>query len=251
MLSTHQRVLSRIAAPHLRWIAIFAAGFMPTSFAQTVVDGAPTPQPVVTLSAAATRSVANDRMQAVLRAEAEAPDAATAASQVNARMVKAIAETRAVAGVDTSTTGYTTYQVNDQNHPARWRVTQSLALEASDFTSLAALVTRLQRDDGLLLAGLDFSVSPAARRAAEDELTQQAIRAWQQRAHAAAEGFGAGAYRTGRVTIQTSDFGRPPMLQAAGMAAARAAPVAVEGGSSDVTVTVTGEAILDTLQPRR
>lgn len=246
MPSTHPLIALR-----LRWVALLAAGFMPVALAQTVVDGAPTPQPVVTLSAAATRSMANDRMQAVLRAEAEGADATTAASEVNARMAKAIAEAKAVAGVATSTTGYATYQVNDQNHPARWRVTQSLALEASDFTSLAALVTRLQSDDGLLLAGLEFSVSPAARRAAEDALTQQAIKAWQQRAQAAAEGFGAGAYRTGRVTIQTSDYGRPPMLQAAGMAAAKAAPVAVEGGTSEVTVTVTGEAILDTLRPRR
>jgi hypothetical protein len=33
----------------------------------------------------------------------------------------------------------------------------------------------------------------------------------------------------------------------AGMAAASAAPVSVEGGTSDVTVTVSGEAILDRL----
>ena len=240
-----------LIAPHLRWIAIVAAGFTPVALAQSVVDGAPTPQPVVTLSATATRSMANDWMQAVFRAEAEGADAATAASEVNARMAKAIAGAKAVSGVDISTNGYTTYQVNDPDHPARWRVVQSLTLEASDFTSLAALATRLQSDDGLLLAGLDFSVSPAARRAAEDTLTQLAIRAWQQRAHAAAEGFGAGAYRTGRVTIQTSDYGRPPMLQAAGMTAAKAAPVAVEGGTSEVTVNVTGEAILYNLRSRR
>ncbi len=74
---------------------------------------------------------------------------------------------------------------------------------------------------------------------------QQAIRRWQQRAENAARGFGAAGYRTGRVTIQTNDYGRPQPMLKAGMAAASAAPVSVEGGTSEVTVTVSGEAILD------
>ena len=219
--------------------------------AQTVIETAPTPQPVVTLSASATGSIANDRMHAYLRAEVDNADATVAANEVNARMGKALAKAKAAAGIDAATTGYTTYQVNEPNRPTRWRVTQSLKLESADFTALAALVTRLQSQDGMLLSGLNFTVSPAARRTEEDALTQQAIKAWQQRAQAAAQGFGAGGWRTGRVTIQTSDFGRPPMLRSAGMAAAAAAPVAVEGGTTDVTVTVSGEAILDTVRAPR
>jgi predicted secreted protein len=238
--------------------AIFAgflvAGTMGTAgraLAQTVVEGAPTPQPVVTLTASATGSIANDRMHAYLRAEADNADANVASSEVNARMGKALARAKAVAGVDVATTGYTTWQVNEPNRPPRWRVTQSLKLDSADFTALAALVTRLQGQDGLLLSGLNFSVGPAARRSEEDALTQQAIKSWQQRARGAAEGFGAGGWRTGRVTIQTSDYGRPPMLRSAGMAATAAAPVTVEGGVTEVTVTVSGEAILDTVRAPR
>ena len=41
------------------------------------------------------------------------------------------------------------------------------------------------------------------------------------------------------------------MFKAGGVAAASAAPVSVEGGTSDVTVTVSGEAILEaTTVPR-
>jgi predicted secreted protein len=236
----------------LRAICIAAlAAAADAAVAQTVVDGAPTPQPVVGLSASATGSIANDRMHAILRAEAENADATIAANDVNARMGRALARAKATAGVDASTTGYTTYQVSEPNRPPRWRVTQSLAIESADFPALAALVTKLQAQDGMLLSGLDFSVSAAARHAAEDALTQQAIKAWQQRAQAAAQGFGAGGWRTGRVTIQTSDYGRPPMIRAAGMAAAKSSPVAVEGGSTDVTVTVSGEAILDTVRAPR
>ena len=248
-----------IALPRRRASRAILAGFLVAgmavtagiSQAQTVIETAPTPQPIVTLSASATGSIANDRMHAYLRAEADNPDATVASNEVNARMGKALAKAKAVAGIEASTTGYTTYQVNEPNRPMRWRVTQSLALDGADFSALAALVTRLQSQDGMLLSGLNFSVSPTARRTEEDALTRQAIKAWQQRAQAAAQGFGAGDWRTGRVTIQTSDFGRPPVMRAAGMAATTAAPVSVEGGTTDVTVTVSGEAILDTVRAPR
>jgi predicted secreted protein len=218
--------------------------------AQTVLESAPTPVPVVTITATATSNVANDRMHAFLRAEADNADAAAAANDVNARMGRALARARAVAGVEASTAGYSSYQVTEANKPQRWRVSQTLVLESGDFAALSALVSKLQSTDGLVLSGLNFSVSTATRRAAEDSLTQRAIQNWQQRAQLAVAAFGAGGWRTGRVTVQTNDYARPqPMYRTAGVAAA-SAPVAVEGGMSDVTVTVSGEAILDTARSR-
>jgi len=217
---------------------------------QTVLESAPTPVPVVTITATATSNVANDRMHAFLRAEADNADAAAAANDVNARMGRALARARAVAGVEASTAGYSSYQVTEANKPQRWRVSQTLLLESGDFAALSALVSKLQSTDGLVLSGLNFSVSTATRRAAEDSLTQRAIQNWQQRAQLAVAAFGAGGWRTGRVTVQTNDYARPqPMYRSAGVAAA-SAPVAVEGGMSDVTVTVSGEAILDTARSR-
>ncbi|HEX6137747.1 MAG TPA: SIMPL domain-containing protein [Casimicrobiaceae bacterium] len=223
-----------------------ASGVAVGAGAQTLIEAAPTPQPVITISASATSNVANDRMHAYLRAEAENADPVAAANDVNARMARALSRAKATTGVDASTTGCSSYQVSEPNRPLRWRVSQTLALEGSDFAALSTLVSKLQGADGLLLSGLNFSVSPATRRGAEDALTQQAIRSWQQRAQNAAQGFAASGWRAGRVTIQTNDFGRPPPMLKAGMAAASAAPVSVEGGTSDVTVTVSGEAILET-----
>jgi len=218
--------------------------------APQIVTDAPTPQPIVTVSASASAKVANDRMHAVLRAEADNADAGKAANDVNLRIGKAMAAARAVGGVDASSAGYSTWQVSEPNHPPHWRVVQSIALDGAEFATIAALVTRLQAS-GLLLSGLDFSVSRDARRAAENRLTGEAIRAWQARAQAAAQGFGAGSYRAGRVSIQTSEGGGPrPMFRAAA-AAAGPAPISVEGGESEVTVSVSGEAILDTVRAAR
>ena len=218
--------------------------------AQTIIETAPTPQPVVTIAASATNNIANDRMHAFMRAEADHADALQAANDVNARMARALARAKAVAGVDVSTAGYSSWQISEPNRPIRWRVSQTLVLEGGDFAALSALVSKLQSTDALLLSGIHFSVSPATRRATEDALTQQAIKAWQQRAENAARGFGSNGWRAGRVTIQTNDYGRPQPILKSGMAAASAAPVTVEGGTSDVTVTVSGEAILDTTRTR-
>ncbi len=209
-------------------------------------DGDPTPVPVVTLSAAATTSVVNDRMHAWLRAEADHVDPARAAAEVNAKAAKALARAKAVPGIEVTTSGYSSYQVAEKGQPSRWRVTQTLSLEGQDFAALATLLTRMQSDDLLVLSGMNFAVSADARRKAEDALTQQAIRAWQARAQNAAQGFGIPGWRTGKVMIQTGDSGRPqPMMRMAAGVAAAAPPVSVEGGNTDITVTVIGEAVLD------
>ena len=104
----------------LACIALVA--FVESASAQTVLDIAPVSQPVVTITATATSSVANDRMHAFLRAEAEDTDATKAASQVNARMARALSRARGVAGVEAATAGYSSYQIMEQNKPVRWRV---------------------------------------------------------------------------------------------------------------------------------
>ena len=221
--------------------------------AQTVLDVAPTSQPIITITASATSDVANDRMHAMLRAEADNADAAQAASDVNARIARALSRARSVTGIDVSTTGYSSFQITEPNQPPRWRVSQTLVLEGSDFATLAGLVSNMQATDNLVLSALTFTVSAATRRAAEDALTQQAIKNWQQRAQNAAQAFGSAAWRAGRITIQTNDYGRPQPMMRASVAAADVAraPVAVEGGMSEVMVTVSGEAILDTMRAGR
>ncbi|MEP7275305.1 MAG: SIMPL domain-containing protein [Betaproteobacteria bacterium] len=229
--------------------ALIAAPALPLRAQQ---PNTPITQPVISLTASATSALPNDRMLAWLRVEADHPDPAAAASEVNTKMGKALARAKAVKGVEASTTSYSSYQVSERNQPSKWRVSQTLQLDSADFSALAALVSRIQGEDGLVLSGMNFSVSTAARRAAEDALTLEAIKAWQARAQNAAQGFGAAAWRAGHVTIQTGDAVRPqPVLRAAAAGAfAQAAPVATEAGTSDITVTVSGEAILEPVRTR-
>ena len=237
---TRPRSAGRLAA------AVALCALSTAAFGQA----APPTQPVVTVTAAATASIPNDRMHAWLRAEAEHADPAIAAATVNARMAAALARAKAAAGAEVATSGYSTYQVSPKGQPSRWRVSQTLSIQGNEFGAITALVGRLQADDGLLLSGMNFSVSETARRAAEDRLTQQAIKSWQARAELAAQGFGFQSWRVGKVAVQTGDTARPyPMLRASAAGPEGAPPVTVEAGTTDVTVTVTGDAVLDAARP--
>lgn len=237
--------------------ALGAAALGWSCLAMAALDIAPGsttfPAPTVAVTGAATGTVANDRMHATLRIEGENANASAAASEVNARMAKALAKAKSVAGVDTRSAGYSTWQQWEKGRPSKWRVVQSLALTGQDFAALAALVSRLQDEEGLLVSGISFSIAPETRRKAEDTLTREAIRSWQQRATTAGDALGYAGWRAARIAVSTGDAAPVPrveMLRAQAAAPAGGAPIAVEGGTTEITVTVTGDAILDALKPR-
>jgi hypothetical protein len=218
----------------------------------TLIDVAPTSQPIVTVTASATSNVerSHDRVPArrADNADAAAPRTTSTAAwrvrvvscfpaAVNGRYSRLLYLVPALAKalLGRPRTIFIVHEFIRTGETERGRL--RLALWAAD------------RIVAVTEAG---SSEAATRRAAEDALTQQAIGNWRQRAQTAAQGFGAGGWRPGRITVQTNDYARPqPMFRTAGVAAASAAPVAVEGGMSDVTMTVSGEAILDTARAPR
>jgi len=222
---------------------VFAVGIVASGVALAQLPPGPS-QSSVTVTATATATVTNDRLQAWLRAEAENANPGTAANQVNAAIAKALATAKSYPAVKVATAGYSTYQVGDKPNALRWRVAQAISLDAQDFTAATTLISRLQ-EEGLLLSSMAFSLTEKARRDAEDSVTQQAIKSWEERAQRAAQGLGFSAWAPGHIVVQTSDQGRVyPVMRAQAMAAAPAPPVATEAGTTEVTVTVTGDAVL-------
>ena len=230
-------------------LAVAALLAASASLAQQPVAVTLPASPSVTVTGAATATVQNDRMMAMVRAEAEQTSPGAAAADVNARMAKALAAAKAAPGVEARSAGYSTWQQWDKGKPGKWRVAQTLSLTGADFPVLAALLTRLQDEDGLLVSSISFSLAPETRRRAEDALTKDAIRAWQQRAATGAEALGFAAWRPGRVIVSTGDNAPPQprfdMMARAGAAPAASPPVAVESGTTELTVTVSGDAVLE------
>jgi predicted secreted protein len=226
-------------------MAVLVAAGAAADFAGAQSPAVPT-QPTVTVSASATATISNDRLQAWLRAEAENPSPAAAASQVNAIVAKGLAGARSYPSVKLATAGYSTQQITEKGKASRWRVVQTVSLDSPDFTAAAMLITKLQDEDGLLLSGMGFSLADKTRRDAEDGVTRQAIRSWQSRAEQAAQALGFASWRPGHLTVQAGDGGRVyPTMRAQAAPGFAQSPVALEAGTTDVTVTVNGEAILE------
>ncbi|MEP6942883.1 MAG: SIMPL domain-containing protein [Betaproteobacteria bacterium] len=199
----------------------------------------------VAVTATATTTVSNDRLQAWLRTEAESANAAAAAAQVNTASARALADAKTYPSIQVATMGYSTQQISERGKPTRWRVSQTITVDASDFTAAATLLSKFQDDNGLLLSNMSFSITDKTRRDAEDRVTQQAIQAWQARAQQAAQALGFAKWRVGRVSVQTSGGQAMPMMRAQAMTAMAAPPVALEAGTTDISVTVSGDAVLD------
>jgi predicted secreted protein len=186
------------------------------------------------------RPVENDRMQVVLSVTAEDENAARLADQINRTTTWALKTAKAQRKVEVHTTSYQTYPVYDKNKIRRWRGSQELVLEGSDFAALSNLIGQLQ--ERLQVSAINFSLSPAQRASAEDDLIMQALEAFKQRAELVRKQLAAKGYRVVDVFIDTGATQPVPIVRRAGaMAAAEAvAAPAVQGGTSTLTITVRG-----------
>ena len=185
------------------------------------------------------RPVENDRMQAVLNLTAEDDNAARLADQINRTMDAALKTAKTRAKVEARTGSYRTYPVYNKEKIQRWRATQELLLEGSDFAELGSLIGQWQ--ERLQVTSINFSVSPARRAAVEDELIAQALDAFKQRAELVRKQLAAKGYRIVDVSINTGGGQPVPiMMRAAAMESASVAPPAVEAGTSTLSGGVGG-----------
>jgi uncharacterized protein len=139
------------------------------------------------LNETASREVEQDTLVAVLVARDEAPSPREAQAAVNALMTAAIERARGVEGVRPSTGGYRVYQhIDHAGERGDWIAEQDLQLVAADAAVLLELVGTMQ-DEGLIVGGLSYRLSPEARRALQDELTATAIETLLARAERVAD----------------------------------------------------------------
>lgn len=186
------------------------------------------------------RPVDNDSMHAVLSFTAEDDNAARLADQVNRAMDGALKTAKARPKIEVRTGSYRTWPVYEKNKIRRWRATQELLLEGSDFAELGNLIGQLQ--ERLQVNSINFSVSPARRASVEDELIAQALDAFKQRAELVRKQFASKGYRLVNVSINTGGGQPVPLMRGMAMEAMdkSPAPPALEAGTSLLGVNVSG-----------
>jgi len=201
----------------------------------------------VSLQAESSKQVANDLMQAVLSAELEDRSPAKLADMINQAMTWALAKSRNAPGITVQSGGYQTYPIRREGAIVAWRASQQLRLESSDTDRMTVLIGELQ--SRLQLGSLTFTVSREVRRATENELIDAALDIFKQRAEIVRENLAAASYRIVEIDIRTSGAPpRPPAPRGGRHMALHAELVtrpAVEAGSSEVSVSVSGTIQLD------
>ncbi|MDX1376489.1 MAG: SIMPL domain-containing protein [Burkholderiales bacterium] len=203
----------------------------------------PTPRyNTVSLQASAQREVPNDRIEATLYVEVNDATPAKVADAVNRSLNEALRVAREVKSVQARSGNIRTHPVYTRGNQLQgWRGRGELRLESGDFEATPALIGRLQ--SSLQLADIRFSVSPQARRAAENELIKEAIAAFKARAAIVQAALGGRGYKL--VALEVSSAGRPPVPRLA-MAQAAASPQGVappdlEAGLTEITITADGK----------
>ena len=194
----------------------------------------------VRLQSRQTESVSNDTMHVTLQTYAEMQDPARLAARINREMEWALAKAKQVQGVKLSTGSYQTWPVTRKEVTTGWRGQQTLILESRDTAVLSRLTGQLQEQ--LQIKSMNFTVSDEKRVAVENRLINVALNAFKERARIVGDNLKADGYRIVEIIVDTSTQ-RPPVRYQARMATLSSDAgdtVAVEGGESDVRVTVNG-----------
>ena len=222
-------------------VLLAGAAMAPSAFAQNVIQAQPSG--VLSLAAQASADVPQDVVDITLFYEQEAQDPASLTSVLNQRADAALRQAKGVDNVTAHSGSFTVYPSTDRDgRISAWRGRTEVVLESKDFAAASKLAGKMS--DSMQVGSVTFSLSPEAQRAAEQKLSTQAIASFKQQAQSSAQAFGYSGYAIREVNIgHNGSSPRPVMMMAArsmGADAKMSAPMALEGGTSTVTVNVSG-----------
>jgi predicted secreted protein len=198
----------------------------------------------ISLRAEVNQEVQRDLMLVTLYTEAQDTDPAKLAAQVTETLNKALGQARQAKDVKIRQGNRNSYPVYEEKGQkiTGWRERAELRLESADFAALSKLTGELLGD--LKIGGMDFSISPPARKASEDALLKDAVAAFKTRAQLVTEALGGTGYKLVNLNLNTSGYPQPYLRAPAMMMKSSredAAPTPdIEAGTSQVSVAADG-----------
>jgi predicted secreted protein len=196
----------------------------------------------VNLASSASVQVAQDLLTLSLSVVREGSDAHTLQSQINAALESALQLARRVAKPGQMEVRSGQFNLSPRygrdGKLSGWQGSAGLILEGRDFARITETAGKLQT---LTVASIHFGLTPQQFQTAQAKAQAQAIAQFRSNAGDVAKGFGFSDYTLGEVHIGAetpAPMVRQRMLASASMASD--APIAAEGGTSQVTVTVSG-----------
>ncbi|MGF6815367.1 putative secreted protein [Paraburkholderia atlantica] len=207
--------------------------------AQTMM---PQPSGVLSLNAQASAEVPQDEVEITLFYEQEASEPSALTSTLNQRADAALQKARGVAGVTARSGAFSIFPSTDRDgRISAWRGRTEVVLESRDFAAASKLAGQMASI--MQVGNVRFSLSPEAQRAAEQRLSGEAIKSFREQAAASSQAFGFSGYSIREVNVNHSGVMPRPMMMMSARAMgadAQSAPMPLEGGTSTVTVNVSG-----------
>ena len=204
------------------------------------------PVNVVAISASGQLDVPQDWLTMTLTTSREGNDAAAVQTQLRQAVDVALAITKPmVAGqqMEVKTGSFGVYPRHGSNgRISGWQGTAELVLEGRDFLRISSTAGKVT---SMGVGQVAFSLSREAQQKLESEAQSQAIERFKARAGEVAKGFGFNGYTLREVSVSSVDQGERPVYARAMASQSKVsissdAPLPVEAGKSQVTVTVSG-----------
>lgn len=238
-------------------LALATFTFTPAAFAQDATRLPAAGETLLNVAATERVEVQQDLLIANLRVEMEGTDPAILQNEINTIMKNAVEKSKAVTDVKTSTDGYYVYPYDPNPQPVekgvtpkkeqKWRGSQGITISGKNPQALLELAGELQ-SMGLVMGGLNYTLSPEATETARDSLMEAALAKVQTKADRAGKALGKTKVELVEVSVDSAmpSYPQPMMMRAMasdGMMEKGAAPTA-EPGMSEITLTVTARALL-------
>ncbi|MFT5395316.1 MAG: putative secreted protein [Gammaproteobacteria bacterium] len=193
----------------------------------------------VNLQAQAEREIPNDQLTVMLAVEEEGKEAAKIANKINQDMDWALKIVGKKNAIVSRTQAYNTHPIYDKRTVIGWRAIQQLELKSTNITELSELVGILQ--SRLQVKNMRFSPTRETRVQYENELIEEAMVAFKQRVEIVKKHMDDKNVRIVNMHVNTGGGHNRPIYAESRMMAmdSKSAP-AIEAGTSQITVTVSG-----------
>ena len=214
------------------------------AFAQATSPAPARPElPQLSLEAAASSEIAQDKVEITMGSDYEGADQAKVSDQLNKLLASTLATAKRNTKVESRSGNYRVWANTDKaGKIIGWRGRAEIILESKDFVAASTLAGELSKS--MAVSNINFSLSREAQQAEEQRLLVEAAKAFRARATSASQAFGFGGYNVRQLDLSGSGMSyqpRPMMaMRAAAPEAKMSDSVPMEAGKATVTVSVRG-----------
>lgn len=201
---------------HVMLVALAATMIVPATITQAAETSAENQNTTrLILSGSGTAQAQPDQLKAHFRIESRNSTAAAAQKAVNTLVHDAIEQAKKNKGITYTVQNYDVSEWRDDKikNKSTWSASQTLTLVSADSDELLPLTGQLQ-SNGLLLEGLEWSLSPEKQNTLLLEAKKNAVTDLQKQSDTLAQALKMHVVRFERISLSDTPFPRPLIMAA-------------------------------------